>query len=126
MSVAEKMCDFIFMIYKGKKVLDGTLSAIQQKYGLDTIRVRVARNGDGGKMDNGLLEHLPGVTAVIDQGNVQELRVTSSADPQEILRELVSRGAGVEHFEVSAPNLHDIFVRIAAPDEKQVGEAVMA
>src|SRR5262245_23294256 len=29
MAVAEKMCDFIFMIYKGKKVLDGTLETIQ-------------------------------------------------------------------------------------------------
>ncbi len=25
MAMAEKMCDYIFMIYKGKKVLDGTL-----------------------------------------------------------------------------------------------------
>src|SRR5215475_8937097 len=29
MAVAEKMCDFIFMIYKGNKVLDGTLDSIQ-------------------------------------------------------------------------------------------------
>src|SRR5205807_9237411 len=29
MAVAEKMCDFIFMIYKGRKVLDGTLESIQ-------------------------------------------------------------------------------------------------
>src|SRR5947209_3310027 len=41
MAVAEKMCDFIFMIYKGKKVLDGTLESIQAKYGSDTIRVRM-------------------------------------------------------------------------------------
>ena len=28
MGVAERMCDFIFMIYQGRKVLDGTLEAI--------------------------------------------------------------------------------------------------
>ena len=33
MGVAEELCDFIFMIYKGRKVLDGTLSAIQDEYG---------------------------------------------------------------------------------------------
>src|SRR5262249_15431791 len=33
MGVAEKMCDFIFMIYQGKKVLDGTLNEIQDSYG---------------------------------------------------------------------------------------------
>src|SRR5262249_23109353 len=27
MGVAERMCDFIFMIYKGRKVLDGTLQS---------------------------------------------------------------------------------------------------
>src|SRR5437879_282937 len=35
MGVAEKMCDFVFMIYKGKKVLDGTLESIQDAYGRD-------------------------------------------------------------------------------------------
>ncbi len=56
MAVAEKMCDFIFMIYKGRKVLDGTLDAIQDAYGSDTVRVRL--DGDGGRLDG-----LPGVVA---------------------------------------------------------------
>ena len=43
MAMAEKMCDRIFMIFKGKKVLDGTLDEIQAQYGLDTVRVRVRR-----------------------------------------------------------------------------------
>src|SRR5947209_10910192 len=29
MAVAEKLCDYLFMIYHGRKVLDGTLEAIQ-------------------------------------------------------------------------------------------------
>src|SRR5215510_1240368 len=37
MSVAEKMCDYIFMIHKGEKVLDGTLEAIQNTHGTDTL-----------------------------------------------------------------------------------------
>lgn len=40
MSVAERLCDRIFMIFKGRKVLDGTLDEIQSIYGYDTIRVR--------------------------------------------------------------------------------------
>jgi ABC-2 type transport system ATP-binding protein len=42
MAIAEKMCDRIFMIFRGRKVLDGTLAEIQAQYGLDTIRVRTA------------------------------------------------------------------------------------
>src|SRR5712692_82520 len=59
MAVAEKMCDFIFMIHKGKKVLDGTLAAIQDKYGSDTVRVRL----DGASLTAG---DLPGVVHVTD------------------------------------------------------------
>ena len=44
MATAERMCDRIFMIFKGAKVLDGTLDEIQARYGIDTVRVRT----DGG------------------------------------------------------------------------------
>src|SRR5262245_55500128 len=103
MGIAEKMCDYIFMIYKGEKVLDGTLSAIQDTYGSDTVRVRV----DG---PSGALAALPGVTHVTDFGQLQELRLAAGADPQELLARLAER-ARVLHFEVARPTLHDIFVR---------------
>lgn len=111
MAVAEKMCDFIFMIYKGRKVLDGTLEAIQNTYGTDTVRVRVAE----GRAN---LNDLPGVTKVTDFGRLQELRLVSGADTQPLLAELMRRGR-VEHFEITRPSLHDIFVRIAGADLKE-------
>src|SRR5260370_16265165 len=42
MDVAERMCDMIFMIHRGRKVLDGTLQAIQAQYGEDPIPLRTA------------------------------------------------------------------------------------
>jgi ABC-2 type transport system ATP-binding protein len=104
MAVAERMCDRIFMIYKGKKVLDGTMDQIQAAYGADTVRVRV----DGGAA---VLRALPEVTSVNDYGQMQEVRC---ADPQALLAALVTR-ARVQHFEITRPSLHDIFVRIARP-----------
>jgi len=105
MSTAEKMCDRIFMIFKGRKVLDGTLDEIQAEYGFDTVRVRTA----GG---TAALAGLPAVDAVNDYGQLQEVRVTG--DPQDFLRQLTLR-TDVYHFEVTRPSLHDIFVRIARP-----------
>jgi ABC-2 type transport system ATP-binding protein len=107
MAVAEKMCDFLFMIYRGKKVLDGTLDTIQDSYGDDTLRVRV----DGERVN---FDALPGVNHVSDFGRLQELRLERGADPQAVLAELMKRGA-VRHFEQTRPSLHEIFVRIAAP-----------
>jgi ABC-2 type transport system ATP-binding protein len=108
MAVAEKMCDFIFMIYQGRKVLDGTLEAIQDTYGSDTVRVR---------FDTAVvLDDLPAVVKVTDFGRLQELRLVPGSDPQRLLPLLVDRGSLV-HFELTRPTLHDIFVRIASPED---------
>lgn len=108
MAVAEALCDRIFMIFKGKKVLDGTLDEIKDQYGSDTIRVRTS---DGAAA----LDGLRGVESIIDSGNVQDVRW--AGDPQEFLRALMAR-TEVHHFEITRPSLHDIFVRIADPDRE--------
>ena len=108
MAMAERMCDHICMIYRGEKVLDGTLDEIQQRYGDDTVRLRA----DGAR--EALAGH-PLVRGVIDMGRYQELRLAPGADPQELLAALAAR-VPVQLFEVARPSLHDIFVRIAGPD----------
>jgi ABC-2 type transport system ATP-binding protein len=115
MNVAERMCDFIFMIFKGKKVLDGTLTSIQDKYGNDTLRVKV----EGGAS---ALKGVKGVDKMNDFGQVQELRMADGADPQEVLGEIMSQ-ARVISFDVAKPSLHDIFVRIAGPEAKEATDA---
>ena len=106
MGTAEKMCDRIFMIFRGRKVLDGTLHDIQDQYGADTIRIRTA----GGVS---VLSGLSGVDAVNDFGQIQEVRV--KGDPQAFLQQLAARTT-IQHFEVTRPSLQDIFVRIARPE----------
>jgi ABC-2 type transport system ATP-binding protein len=113
MAVAEKMCDFIFMIYKGEKVLDGRLEAIQDAYGSDTVRVHL----EGTTLT---ADDLPGVTKVTDFGRWQELRLAPGVDPQDLLARLMARGR-VRHFELARPTLHDIFVRIARPEGEPDG-----
>src|SRR5258708_7670916 len=107
MATAEKMCDRIFMIFKGRKVLDGTLEEIQAQYGFDTVRVRTAAGVTA-------LAGIPSVQSVNDYGQLQEVRLTG--DPQRFLQQLASR-TPVHHFEITRPSLHDIFVRIAKPAE---------
>jgi ABC-2 type transport system ATP-binding protein len=106
MSVAERLCDRIFMIFKGRKVLDGTLDEIQSVYGYDTIRLRTEEGMNA-------LDGLSDVVEVNDQGNLQEVRWRG--DPQVLLETLMTR-TRISHFEVTRPSLHDIFVRIAAPE----------
>jgi ABC-2 type transport system ATP-binding protein len=114
MSVAERLCDTIFMIHRGKKVLDGSLRQIQAEHGTDVIRVRLESNGAPARLDD-----LPGVFQVSDFGNYQELRTGPDADRQQILAALMSRGR-VEQFEVAHPSLNDIFLRIAGGKDDKV------
>jgi ABC-2 type transport system ATP-binding protein len=108
MNVAERMCDFIFMIFKGKKVLDGTLTSIQDMYGADTLRVDCEAGASA-------VEKLPGVEKVNDYGRVQEIRLEDRTDTQEILAAIMAR-TRIRRFEITRPSLHDIFVRIARPE----------
>ncbi len=115
MSVAEKMCDYIFMIFKGKKVLDGTIESIQDTYGQDTVRVRL--EGDPGD-----LSRIDGVEKVTDFGRFQELRIGGDTKSQDVLSALMQRGR-VMHFELARPSLRDIFVRIAGPQAEEASDA---
>jgi ABC-2 type transport system ATP-binding protein len=111
MNVAGSLCDYIFMIFRGKKVLDGTLLDIQNQYGSDTIHVAV----EGGL---NVLNGLPSVTQVRDMGQFQELRMSAGFDSQQVLHALAARTV-VHSFAVVKPSLHDIFVRIAGPAAEQ-------
>jgi ABC-2 type transport system ATP-binding protein len=107
MSVAERLCDAIFMIHQGRKVLDGTLAEIQRRYPVSSVRLRLA---DGAELPAAL----PGVAFSAAAGGYQVLTLANGTPPQELLRNLAGSHP-VEHFEVMRPTLHDIFVRIAKP-----------
>lgn len=115
MSMAERMCDFIFMIFNGRKVLDGTLDQIQGEYGQDTIRVRT----DGEPFS---AEGIPGIARVNDFGNTLELRMNPGTDPRAVLLELLKRSR-IQSFDIVRPSLHDIFVRIASPEKQEASHA---
>ena len=115
MAMAGNICDFIFMIYQGRKVLDGTLQSIREAYGSDTLRVRLEGNG-------ATVQNIPGVLKVTDFGQWKELRLQRDVDPQGILTALLAR-AKVYQFELAQPSLQDIFVRIARPTTEGIPHA---
>jgi ABC-2 type transport system ATP-binding protein len=115
MSMAERMCDYIFMIYKGKKVLDGTLEDIQNKFGDDTIRIQTELGAEA-------LDGMQDIESINDYGQIQEVRLKPHSDTQSVLMAIIKK-TRVLKFEISKPSLHDIFIRIAAPDRKEVNHA---
>lgn len=104
MAAAEEMCDYVCMIHRGQKVLDGTLDDLRRVHGSGSVRVEV----EGGASS---LKGLPGVAAVRDLGRLQELRL--DGDPQGVLKALLARGA-VRRFEEVHPTLKEIFLSKAS------------
>jgi ABC-2 type transport system ATP-binding protein len=106
MNTAETMCDYVVMLYRGKTVLDGTMSSIHKRYGKDTIRISLRDGAEG-------LREQIGIESVCDLGGgTQEVRFKAGYDPQLVLQTLWSHGQ-ISSFSVVKPSLHDIFVKIA-------------
>ncbi|MCA8942262.1 MAG: ATP-binding cassette domain-containing protein [Planctomycetes bacterium] len=105
MKQAEEICDYIFMIHRAKKVLDGTLSEIRASY---EKGIQVDYDGDGAVFrdlqNRGLLERIN------DSGKTCELFPRAGVDPQEVLAHLVGR-IQIRRFDLREPSLHEIFVR---------------
>lgn len=118
MDMAQQMCDTIFMIFQGKKVLDGTLSEIQANYPANRCRVLLSD-------PYATFPELRGIEELTQIKNGYEF-VMSNIDQKQALLQELSRQVSVDHFEVIRPTLHEIFVRIAKPDLAEINKAELA
>jgi ABC-2 type transport system ATP-binding protein len=107
MEQAEKLCERVCIIDKGRRVLDGNLVEIKETFGKNTVVL--AYEGDGSFLED------PIVARKDDYGQYVEVSLTEGADHQHLLRRALE-SARVSRFEVVHPSLNDIFIR-------QVGEA---
>jgi ABC-2 type transport system ATP-binding protein len=108
MNMAEEMCDTIFMIFRGNKVLDGTLEAIQNQYAADLVRVGFANPGDS-------FPEIQGINDCRRMDRYFEFRLPDLRQSNRVLQQL-AEVRQVVHYEIIRPSLHDIFVRIARPE----------
>lgn len=110
MEQAEKLCDEICLINKGRAVLKGPLAEIKRGYGTDSVHIQYS--GDGS-----FIKQMPGVKSVDDYGNYIELKLSRDADASALLREICTKVA-VTRFEVVEPSLNRIFIeKVSQADE---------
>jgi len=107
MDNAERLCDAVCIIARGEVVLDGPLGEVKAKHGGRHVALSIeARNGSIAPIfaDTSL------VRRVNDSNRYLEVELADGADPQELLRRVVSAGALVQRFELIQPSLHQIFL----------------
>ncbi len=124
MQHAERICDRILLIARGRKLFDGTLA---QAKATMPRRVRLETDNDIQK-----LRALPEVTAVLAtdkdgspstdgaSGPYFELHIRENADPQVILQACFEHGIRLRRLDHSEPSLHEVFVNMVGPEAREV------
>ena len=107
---AELICDRIFLINKGAKILDATLGEIQQRFDPRTI---VAEPVDG-EMPS---DRIAGVQAVrrMPHSAAFELELENSADPQVIMQRILSQRP-MRSVELRRLSLDEVFIQVVQDD----------
>ncbi|MDX2200009.1 MAG: ATP-binding cassette domain-containing protein [Phycisphaerae bacterium] len=104
METAERLCDRIVLINRGKKVLDGRLDEIRNQFATRFVLLDGSGEFEGWRSWPGVLDgHVTGSHA--------RLELHPQADPQAVLQAAAQR-LRLTRFEVQTANLHDIFVRL--------------
>jgi ABC-2 type transport system ATP-binding protein len=113
MEHAEKLCDRLCIIARGKKLIDGTLTEVKQTHG--GKHLIVAFDGSQGGAQQVFADRRL-VAKIQDFGQQAELELAPGADAQDILKALVESGARLARFELTSPSLHKIFVDLVGPE----------
>lgn len=113
MEQAEKLCEQLCIIARGRKLVDGSLSDIRRTHGGHHLVIGFDGSAGGAARvfaDKRL------VSKVDDYGQYAEVELAAGADAQRILADLVASGARLSRFELREPSLHKIFIDLVGPD----------
>ncbi|HEY3515431.1 MAG TPA: ATP-binding cassette domain-containing protein [Gammaproteobacteria bacterium] len=118
MQHAERLCDRLFLIVKGRKVFDGTVAAAKA-----TIPRRVLISTESSveplaKLD-GVVEIKPLGESPARAGMKDwEIRLRERTSAQAILERCFESGIALHRFDHSEPSLHDAFVALVGQQEQ--------
>jgi len=116
MNLVEEMADRLFLIHRGTKVIYGPLSDVKKEY----ANFKCTINGSN---SHSLLENLPEVERVEQNGATAVLYLTKHVQPAVWLKNLPDE-LDIQELSIDRISLHEIFIDIATDKNllKEVGE----
>lgn len=111
MNLVENLCDRVFLIHKGQRVLYGDLAQLKRNHGINVVTMRFAPQ-DPKRLENWLSEN-----GAVQIGHLErdraELLLSREITPNRFLQGLVNEaGIELEELSVAQPSLHRIFVDV--------------
>lgn len=104
MNEAERLCDHIFLIDKGTKLIDGSLEEIKKKYSKNFVSVEFRNK----KIQ---LEDIDIIQNVYYEGNKAEIELRKNTNYNDLLEVLIYKG-DITKYEISESSLESIFVEV--------------
>ena len=105
MNLVEEMCDRLFMIQRGQKIIYDTLDDVKKQYANFKCTIH-------GKNNIGDLEKLPEVIRVEQKGDTTILHLDKDVEPQVWLKNLPDHLV-IDELKINRISLHEIFIDIA-------------
>jgi len=120
MQHAERLCDRVILMAKGKKIFDGTIPEAKRVL---PHRVRIETEDDISPVrelaDVLSSRHVERMNGEAHKNGLWELELRENADPQAILQLCFDRKIRLRSFSQSEPTLHDVFVKLVGPEAKE-------
>jgi ABC-2 type transport system ATP-binding protein len=122
MQHAERLCDRIVLLAKGRKIFDGTVSQAKRTF---PRRVRLETE-DSIEPLRSLSEVAAAAPVVAADGRPQvngaacwEFELRENADPQAILQACFAQRIRLHSFNQADPSLHEVFMRLVGPEARE-------
>jgi ABC-2 type transport system ATP-binding protein len=115
MQHAERLCDHLLLITRGRKIFDGT---VDQARATIPRRILLETDNDIAALrDSALVNSVEHSSAGDDSAGQWQLNITEEADPQLILSLCFQQGIQLRKFEFTEPSLHDVFVHLVGDQD---------
>ncbi|HTL54260.1 MAG TPA: ATP-binding cassette domain-containing protein [Candidatus Limnocylindrales bacterium] len=124
MQHAERLCDRILLLAKGRKIFDGTIPEakrlLPRRIRLETADSITPLHQLPEVISARKIDHANGTFA--DNSAIEwELELQEKADAEVILQACFTRGIRLRNFNQSDPTLHEVFVRLVGPEAREAG-----
>lgn len=111
MESVEELCDYIALIHKSNKLIEGKLTDVKKEYRTNSFEVGILTDNVEGLMYDITQKYTVGQTHFKSLNDELKLEIQlGTATPNELLHLLTQRGQ-VTHFLEKIPSVNDIFIK---------------
>jgi len=112
MESVEEMCDYIALIDKSNKIIDGKLDDIKRQYRSNTFQIglKTSNTTEIGAILKDKFDVSPTSFRMLNEGLTLNVKIPNEDSPNELLSLLTNYG-DVQHFLEIVPNANEIFIQ---------------